>query len=63
MAACPGDSSSDSPEMVARPIPSDRLQKAVTVATSIALSPAVTYRRKRMAAPVKTAKPSVCPKE
>ena len=51
-AACSGDSSSDSPEMVARPIPSDRLQKAVTVATSIAVSPAVTYRRKRMAAPV-----------
>ena len=42
MAACPGDSSSDSPEIVARPIPRERLQKAVIVATSIALSRAVT---------------------
>jgi hypothetical protein len=49
--------------MVASPMPSERLQNAVTVATSMALMPAVTYRRKRMALPVTTAKPSVCPKE
>ena len=56
VAACAGDSSSDRPEMVASPMPSERLQKAVTVATSMALMPAVAYRRKRMALPVKMAK-------
>ena len=44
-------------------MPSDRLQKAEMVATSMAVTPAVAYRRKRMAAPVKAAKPSVWPKE
>jgi len=33
------------------------------VATSMALMQAVAYRRKRIAAPVKAANPSVCPKE
>ena len=55
--------SSDRPDTVASPMPKDRLQKPVRVATSMAPRPAVAYSRKRIAAPVKAAKPSVCPKE
>ena len=51
------------PSTVASPMPVDRLQKAETVATSIAVTPAVAYSRKRIAAPVKAAKPSVWPNE
>jgi hypothetical protein len=49
--------------MIASPMPIERLQKAETVATSIAVTPAVAYRRNRIAAPVKAANPSVCPNE
>ena len=44
-------------------MPIERLQKAEMVATSIAVTPAVAYSRKRIAAPVKAANPSVWPNE
>ena len=41
----------------------ERLQKAEIVATSIAVTPAVAYNLKRIAAPVNAAKPNVWPNE
>ena len=41
----------------------ERLANAAMVATSTAVTPALAYRRKRIAPPVKAAKPSVWPKE
>jgi hypothetical protein len=54
---------SETPVSVVSPIPMDRLQKAEIVATSTAVTLAVEYNLKRMAAPVKAANPRVWPKE
>ena len=62
-AVCVGARNSEAPETVASPMPSERLQKAVMVATSMAVMPALAYNRKRIAAPVKAANPSVWPNE
>jgi len=62
-AACSGATSRETPETVASPIPTERLQNAEMAATSIAETPAVAYRRKRIAAPVNAANPSVWPNE
>ena len=43
-------------------MPIERLANAAMVATSTAVTPALAYRRKRIAPPVKAEKPSVWPK-
>ena len=63
MQPAPGVTNSERPVSVVSPMPIERLQKAEIVATSIAVTLAVEYNLKRMAAPVKAANPRVWPNE
>src|SRR3954471_855919 len=57
--ACSGVINSERPVSVVRPMPMERLLNAEIVATSMAVTLAVEYSLKRMAAPVKAANPRV----